>query len=85
MFSQRYERVCEEVSDFPHMPRKPLGSLRPMVASDYGPLFWSEGFGQGRELDQAIIARSAEVKAALYGGQVFVIVPIYVTSVAFVK
>ena len=29
----------------------------------------------------AILARSAEVKAALYGGQVFVIVPIYMTSI----
>jgi 2-iminoacetate synthase len=52
-----------------------------MVASDYAPLFWSEGFGLGGELDQAIIARSAEVKAGLYGGRVFVIVPIYVTSI----
>jgi len=47
-----------------------------MVASDYAPFFWNEGFGLGGELDQAIIARSAEVKACLYGGRVFVIVPI---------
>ena len=52
-----------------------------MVASDYAPFLWSEGFGLGGDLDQAIIARSAEVKGALYGGQVFVIVPIYVTSI----
>jgi len=52
-----------------------------MVASDHAPIFWSEGFGLGGELDQAIVARSAEVKAALYGGRVFVIVPVYVTSI----
>ena len=52
-----------------------------MVASDCAPFFWSEGFGLGGKLDQAIIARSAEVKGALYGGRVFVIVPIYVTSI----
>jgi 2-iminoacetate synthase len=81
MFSQRYEIVCEEVSEFSHTRRGPLDSLRPMVASDYAPFFWNEGFGLGGELDQAIIARSAAVKAGLYGGRVFVIVPIYVTSI----
>jgi len=64
-----------------HTRPGPLDALRPMVASDYAPFLWSEGFGLGGKLDQAIIARSAEVKAALYGGQVFVIVPIYVTSI----
>ncbi len=81
MFSDRYEIVCEQVSEFSHTRRGHLDSLRPLVASDYAPFFWSEGFGQGGELDQAIIARSAEVKAALYGGRAFVIVPIYVTSI----
>jgi len=81
MFSQRYEIVWEQVSDFSHTRPGSLDSIRPRVASDYVPFFWSEGFGLGGELDQAIIARSAEVKAALYGGRVFVIVPIYVTSI----
>ena len=81
MFSHRYEIVCEEVSDLSHTHPGPLDSLRPMVASDYAPFFWSEGFGLGGELDQAIVARSAEVKAALYSGRVFLIVPIYVTSI----
>ncbi|MFZ0199828.1 MAG: radical SAM protein [Candidatus Sulfotelmatobacter sp.] len=58
-----------------------MDSLRPTVTSDYAPVLWSQEFGQGGELDRAILARSAEVKAALYGGQVFVIVPIYVTSI----
>ena len=70
MFSQRYEIVCEEVSEFFHTRRGPLDSLRPMVASDYyAPFFWNEGFGLGAELDQAISAGSAELKAGLYGGR----------------
>ncbi len=81
MFSQRYELACEQVSDFSHSRPEPLDSLLPMVASDYAPFLWSEGFGQGDELDRTIIARSAEIKADLYGGRVFVIVPIYVTSI----
>ena len=81
MFSDRYEIACEEASEFSHTGLRPLDLLRPMVASDYAPFFWSERFGLGGELDQAIIARSAEVKAGLYGGRVFVIVPIYVTSI----
>ena len=81
MFSNRYKVTCEEASEFAHMPPGSLDSLRPMVASDFAPFFWSEGFGLGGETDQAIIARSAEVKSSLYGGRVFVIVPIYVTSI----
>jgi 2-iminoacetate synthase len=81
MFSHRYEIACEQVSDLSRSRPGSLDSLRPMVASDYAPLFWSERFGLGDGLDEAIIARSAEVKAALYGGRVLVIVPIYVTSI----
>jgi 2-iminoacetate synthase len=81
MFSDRHEVACEEVAEFPHTRPGPLDALRSMVASDFAPFFWSEGFGQGSEMEQAIIARSAEVKSSLYGGRVFVIVPIYVTSI----
>jgi len=81
MFSSRYEIIWEQVSELSGTRAGPLDSLRPLVASDHAPIFWSAGFGLGGELDQAIIARSAEVKAALYGGRVFVIVPIYVTSI----
>ena len=63
------------------MRPKPLGSLRPMVASDYAPVLWSEGFGLKGDLDQSIIAGSTEVKSALYDGRVFVIAPIYMTSI----
>src|SRR5271166_6297196 len=81
MFSDRYKLACQEVAEFSRMRQGSLDSLRSMVASDFAPFFWSEGFGQGSEMDQAIIARSAEVKSSLYGGRVFVIVPIYVTSI----
>jgi 2-iminoacetate synthase len=81
MFSEHYKTACERVADFLHARLRSLNSLRPTVTSDYAPFFWSEEFGRGGELDQSILARSAEVKAALYGGRVFVIVPIYMTSI----
>jgi len=81
MFSDRYEIACEEVLESCHTRQGSLGSLRSMVASDYAPFFWSEGFGLGGEKDQAIIARSADVKTGLHRGRVFVIAPIYVTSI----
>ena len=81
MFSDQYEIVWEEVSELSGTRPEPLDLLRPQVASDFVPLLWSEGFGLGGELDRAIIDRSAEVKTALYGGRVFVIAPIYVTSI----
>ncbi len=76
MFSNRYEVACEEVAELSHVRPGSLAALRPTAASDFAPFLWSEGFGLGDELDQSIIARSAEVKSSLYGGQVFVIVPI---------
>ncbi len=81
MFSDYYEIACEEVSGYSRSHPRPLDSLRCGVASDFAPFFWSEGFGLGGEMDQTIIARSAAVKSELYGGRVFVIVPIYVTSI----
>ena len=81
MFSDQYEIVWEEVSELSRTRPQPLDLLRPQVASDFAPLLWSKGFGLGGKLDRAIIARSAEVKTALYRGRVFVIAPIYVTSI----
>jgi 2-iminoacetate synthase len=81
MFSNRYKIACEEVSACSQTRPAPLESLCPTVASDYAPWFWSDEFGLGGGLDQAILARSAEIKAELYGVRVFVIVPIYVTSI----
>jgi 2-iminoacetate synthase len=81
MFSDRYKLACEEVTELSHTAPGDLDSLRPTVASDYVPLLWSEGFGQGGELDRAILARSAALKARLYAERAFVIVPIYMTSI----
>ncbi len=81
MFSEHYSFVSEEVSEFVHTRPRALDALRPMVASDYAPLLWSEEFGTGGTMDRAIIARSADLKQGLYGGQVFIIVPMYVTSI----
>lgn len=81
MFSTHYEDICQQVTDLSRTRPRPLDSLQPEVASDCAPLLWSKGFGQAGDLDQAIIARSAGVKSALYAGRVFIIVPIYVTSI----
>jgi len=81
MFSDQYDIAWEEVSELSRTRPQALDFLRPQVASDFGPVLWSEGFGLGGELDRAIIARSAEVKTAVYGSRVFVIAPIYVTSI----
>lgn len=81
MFSDRYETLWEQVSELSRTRPEPLDLLQPQVASDFAPFLWSEEFGLGGELDRAIVLRSAEVKTTLYGGRVFVIAPLYVTSV----
>jgi len=81
MFSAQYDRACEQVSDLARTRAKPLDSLQPWCASEFAPYLWCDGFGAGGDLDRGILRRSAECKAALYHGQVFVIVPMYVTSI----
>ncbi len=81
MFSERYAIAWEQASDLGHRRLQDLEELRPHVASDFIPVLWSEGFGRSGELDQSILARSASVKAGLFGGRVFVIAPLYVTSI----
>ncbi len=81
MFSDRYESVWQQVSELSRTRPKPLDSLGPTAASDFAPFLWSHGFGEDSELDSAIIAGAARLKTAVYGGQVFVIAPIYVTSI----
>lgn len=81
MFSDYYQQACEQVAEFSHASCRSLDSLRSMSAADFAPLLWSQEFAGGGELDRAILARSAETKAVRYNGQVFVIVPIYVTSI----
>jgi 2-iminoacetate synthase len=81
MFSDHYEVVWERVAELSRTRPEPLDLLQPQVASDFVPFLWSEEFGLGGELDRAIVLRSAEVKTALYGGGVFVIAPLYATSI----
>jgi 2-iminoacetate synthase len=81
VFSDRYEFVWQQVSELSGVQPKSLELLQPQVASDFAPFLWSEEFGVGGELDRAIVRRSVEVKTVLYGGRVFVIAPIYVTSI----
>lgn len=81
MFSERYTIAWEQASELSRRRPQHLEELRPQVASDFIPVLWGEEFGRGGELDQAILARSASVKVALFGGWVFVIAPLYVTSI----
>ncbi|MGB8116866.1 MAG: radical SAM protein [Candidatus Sulfotelmatobacter sp.] len=81
MFSDRYQEVWEQVAELSRTRGKSLDLLRSGAACDFAPILWSKTFGLGGELDREIVHRSAETKAALFGGQVFVIVPIYVTSI----
>jgi len=81
VFSDRYEAVWQRVSELSHLCPEPLDLLQPQVASDFAPFLWREEFGHGRALDRTILQRSVELKTALYGGRVFVIAPIYVTSI----
>ena len=81
MFSTSYRQACERVSDLRQRCTKPLDELEPCVASDFAPFFGKEEFGQGGELDRSILTRAAEQKRSLYDGRVFVIVPLYVTSI----
>lgn len=81
MFCDRYDTAWEEITELSCARPNPVDALEPLVAADFLPLFWAEGFGNGSELDRAILARAAEIKSALYGGRVFPIVPVYVTSI----
>jgi hypothetical protein len=73
MLSDQYGVVWGRSLQLSRAQPRSRDALQPSFASDYVPLFWTEGFGPAGELDRAIIARSVEVKVALYGGRVFVI------------
>ena len=81
MFSEHYKIACEKITEFSHARPGSLDGLRPASASDFAPFFWDEEFGRGGTLDRAILDRSAACKAHLYDRRVFVIVPIYVSSI----
>jgi len=81
MFSSQYQVVWEHIAGLRQQRTGALDRLRLQVASDFFPLLWEAEFGTGGSLDRAILGRSAALKDALYGGRVFTIVPIYVTSI----
>jgi hypothetical protein len=76
MFSEHYKIACEVVSDLSRSRPRSLDSLQSAAAADYVPFLWSDGMGTGRELDRAILDRSADTKTDLFGGKLFVIAPI---------
>ena len=81
MFSEQYATVWERASEFAKVRPIRLDLVQPKVAADFAPFLWSEGFGLGGDLDRAIVARAAALKRAIYEGDVFVIAPLYVTSI----
>ena len=81
MFSARHKAAWQRVADLRTQQAGSIDALRPLEASDFLPLLWEEEFGAGGALDRAILERSAALKSASYGGRVFAIVPIYVTSI----
>jgi 2-iminoacetate synthase len=81
MFSDRYEMVWEQVLELPFSAAIDIDLLRPRVASDFAHILWRQGLGSGKELDEVLTRRAAETKRELYGRHVFVIAPIYVTSI----
>jgi 2-iminoacetate synthase len=81
MFSDQFKIMWEKSGEISGLPAGPLESIEPHSASSCARFLWAEGFGSGGELDQAILTRSAKEKAALYEGRLFIIAPIYVTSI----
>jgi len=81
MFSDHYQAAWEQIAGLRRQRAASPAALRPLLASDFVPLLWEEEFGTGGALDRAILGRAAALKSALYGGRVFAIVPIYVTSI----
>lgn len=81
MFSERYRFVWEEASELCSLRPRSQELPQAQNASEFASFLWSEKFGLGGDLDRAILRRSAEEKAALHDGKVFVIAPIYMTSI----
>jgi len=81
MFSTQYQAAWTRTRDLRQARANALAAVHPYVASDVLPLLWNQQFGTGGSLDRAILDRSAALKSAIYGGRIFAIVPIYVTSI----
>jgi 2-iminoacetate synthase len=81
MFSDRHRAAWNELDDFRIRSATAIDKLCPLSAADFAPLLWDRQFGGRGALDRAIFQRSAELKSTLYGNRLFVIVPMYVTSI----
>lgn len=83
MFSAEYSSHWNEVAALPNLAASPDLLALSILPYDphVGALFWNEDFGSGGHLDRRILDRSCELKTSLFGGEVFAIVPLYVTSI----
>ncbi len=81
MFSAEYQSAWEQMASLRERHAENVAALRPQVASDFIPVLWDDKLGSRGALDRAILDRSAALKSSFYGGRVFAIVPIYVTSI----
>jgi 2-iminoacetate synthase len=81
MFSDHYQAAWERLSEFVQTSKRPLDSLHAQSAADFAPYLWNEEFGIGSEADRVIRERAISEKREMYGGRLFHVVPIYVSSV----
>ena len=81
MFSEELHSARERIAALGREHSVSLPSFRPKIAADLIPVLWHEEFGTGGALDSSILARSEATKSRIYGGRIFPIVPIYVSSI----
>jgi 2-iminoacetate synthase len=81
MFSARFKDLLASLASLAQTTPRALNSLRPLVADDFIPYLWAQEFGSGGALDSAIHTRAQHLKRAASGGDVYAVVPIYVTSI----
>lgn len=83
MFSNVYQSLREEIGALAGMVTR--GEYEPLTLSQHDPrlasAFWLPEFGSGGELDRHVLAQSARIKKARFGGAVFAVVPLYATSI----
>jgi 2-iminoacetate synthase len=83
MFSSSFSASLARVDELPNLATSldchadPSFQHDPRVAA----LFWNSDFGAGGQLDRQLLFHSRETKTALSGGDVYAVVPLYVTSI----
>ena len=80
MFSSRFDAVFAALGAGPRESMLPTDGLPPS-AEEAIALLWNSELGTGGELDTAIITGATAAKLRLFGGKVYPIVPLYVTSI----